>query len=233
MSNEETGGEPPAKGSVQVQPVAARVSESASRGAFSTGVVLLTGSNEFIVDFVQNLGAPTSVVARVIIPHGAMASIIDAIERNVVGHEERFGTIAGVGEANTSSPQGVDEQTEANPLGEPAQEPTLQPEDLTSEQLVGIGQVASSGTTEAKEPTAQDIYDDIRMDLEVESGEYANALMIGHTASEFKLDFIAKLYPKSIVTSRIYLSSPQLLRVLASMKRTFAQFMDRRSQGES
>ena len=61
----------------------------------------------------------------------------------------------------------------------------------------------------------------------MENGFYANALMIGHSASEFKLDFIANLYPKSIVTSRVFLSAPQLLRVLQSLKRTYSQYVAR------
>ena len=204
-------------GSVQANPVAARVSEHASRGVFSTGVVLLTGGSEFILDFVQNLGSPTSVVARVIIPHGAMGRIIDAIERNVEGHEDRYGPIPG--EFTTSSA----------PLQQPATKPKdeIAAEDLTSEQLVGIGEMASAGTVKSSEPSAQDIYDDIRLDSEVENGFYANALMIGHSASEFKLDFIANLYPKSIVTSRVFLSAPQLMRVLQSLKRTYSQFIAR------
>ena len=96
-----------------------------------------------------------------------------------------------------------------------------------SEQLVGIGDTSSTEAVDTNEPSAQDVYDDIRLAPEVENGVYANALMIGHSASEFKLDFIANLYPKSIVTSRIFLSSPQLMRVLQSMKRTYSQFVDR------
>ena len=224
MTDDGSGSPPPPSGSVQVQPVAARVSESASRGVFSTGVVLLTGGNEFIVDFVQNLGSPTSVVSRVIIPHGAMARIIEAIERNVEGYEDRFGPIpdglVGVGSEAVEALGRDDSQ---------GQEQEVAPEDLTSEQLVGIGQIASAGTTETAGPNAQDIYDDIRLDLDVEAGVYANALMIGHSASEFKLDFIANLYPKSIVTTRVFLSAPQLMRVLASMKRTYSQFIARRN----
>ena len=204
-------------GSVQANPVAARVSEHASRSVFSTGVVLLTGGSEFIVDFVQNLGSPTSVVARVIVPHGAMGRIIDAIERNVEGHEDRYGPI--LGEFITAN----------TPTEKPAVKPKeeIVAEDLTSEQLVGIGELSSAGTKEKSEPSAQDIYDDIRLDSEVENGFYANALMIGHSASEFKLDFIANLYPKSIVTSRVFLSAPQLLRVLQSLKRTYSQYVAR------
>ena len=94
---------------------------------------------------------------------------------------------------------------------------------------MGIGQIASAGTAESAEPNAQDIYDDIRLELDVEAGVYANALMIGHSTAEFKLDFIANLYPKSIVTTRVFLSAPQLMRVLASMKRTYSQFIARRN----
>ena len=68
MSDDASG--KPRSGSVQANSVAARVSERASRGVFSTGVIILTGGNEFIVDFVQNLGSPTTVVSRVVIPHG-------------------------------------------------------------------------------------------------------------------------------------------------------------------
>ena len=204
-------------GSVQANPVAARVSEHASRGVFSTGVVLLTGGSEFIVDFVQNLGSPTSVVARVIIPHGAMGRIIDAIERNVEGHEDRYGPIPG----EFTTPNTPTEKPAVKPKEE------IVAEDLTSEQLVGIGEMASAGTVESSEPSAQDIYDDIRLEPEVENGFYANSLMIGHSASEFKLDFIANLYPKSIVTSRVFLSAPQLMRVLQSLKRTYSQFIAR------
>ncbi|MCH2598890.1 MAG: DUF3467 domain-containing protein [Pirellulales bacterium] len=232
MTDEGSGSPPLPSGSVQVQPVAARVSESASRGVFSTGVVLLTGGNEFIVDFVQNLGSPTSVVSRVIIPHGAMARIIDAIERNVEGYEDRFGPIPdGIGEVASEAggpdnPRDTQDQAQDQ---EQVQGQGIAPEDLTNEQLVGIGQIASAGTTESPEPNAQDIYDDIRLELDVEAGVYANALMIGHSASEFKLDFIANLYPKSIVTTRVYLSAPHLMRVLASMKRTYSQFIARRN----
>ncbi len=207
----------PQSGSVQTNPVAARVSEDASRGVFSTGVVLLTGGSEFIVDFVQNLGSPTVVVSRVIIPHGAMGRIIDAIERNVEGHEGRFGPITDRQRAEDSiAESGRDEEKNE-----------FSPEDLMSEQLVGIGDTSSTEVVGSNEPSAQDVYDDIRLAPEVETGVYANALMIGHSASEFKLDFIANLYPKSIVTSRIFLSSPQLMRVLQSMKRTYSQFVAR------
>ncbi len=220
MSDDASG--KPRSGSVQANSVAARVSERASRGAFSTGVIILTGGNEFIVDFVQNLGSPTTVVSRVVIPHGAMGRIIDAIERNVEGHEDRFGPIT----------DGIKGESSAEKLEVSEVPREIMPEELSSEQLVGIGELSAAGTAVNNEPSASDIYDDIRLESEVESGVYANALMIGHSASEFKLDFIANLYPKSIVTTRVFLSSPQLMRVLHSMKRTYSQFVARRNASQ-
>ena len=220
MSDDASG--KPRSGSVQANSVAARVSERASRGVFSTGVIILTGGNEFIVDFVQNLGSPTTVVSRVVIPHGAMGRIIDAIERNVEGHEDRFGPIT----------DGITGESSAEKLEVSEVPREIMPEELSSEQLVGIGELSATGTAVNNEPSASDIYDDIRLESEVESGVYANALMIGHSASEFKLDFIANLYPKSIVTTRVFLSSPQLMRVLHSMKRTYSQFVARRNASQ-
>ena len=43
---------------------------------------------------------------------------------------------------------------------------------------------------QARRPTPQEIYDDLKMPDEVLSGVYANGVMIGHGASEFGLDFL-------------------------------------------
>ena len=47
-----------------MQHVTARVPDAVSRGAFSTGVIVMTGATEFILDFVQNIGGPPLVVTR-------------------------------------------------------------------------------------------------------------------------------------------------------------------------
>jgi hypothetical protein len=38
------------------------------------------------------------------------------------------------------------------------------------------------------------------------SGSYANGVMIGHTPSEFKFDFLTNLFPTSAVSARVFLS---------------------------
>ncbi|MEM9645768.1 MAG: DUF3467 domain-containing protein, partial [Planctomycetota bacterium] len=42
----------------------------------------------------------------------------------------------------------------------------------------------------ARRPSPQEIYDDLKMPDEVLSGTYANGVMIGHGANEFGLDFL-------------------------------------------
>jgi hypothetical protein len=59
---------------------------------------------------------------------------------------------------------------------------------------------------------------------DVQVGVYANGLVIGHTDSEFKLDFVSNMFPKSVVTSRIFMSVPQLVKLLDTLERTLQQF---------
>ena len=56
------------------------------------------------------------------------------------------------------------------------------------------------------------------------SGTYANAVMIGHTATEFSFDFITTFFPKSTVSSRVFLSAPNVPRLLDSLKHSWGQY---------
>lgn len=69
----------------------ARVPESVNRGVFSTGAIIVTGASEFIIDFILRMGRPHQVVARVILPHAAMARVVEALRDNLVKYEEKFG----------------------------------------------------------------------------------------------------------------------------------------------
>ena len=166
---------------VRVQHVSARVPEQVSRGAFSTGAIVMTGGTEFIVDFIMNLGTPASVVTRVVMPHATMPQFIEALKKNLEIYKQRFGD-------PPSLPQG--------------QQP-------------------------AKQPTAQEIYDDLKLPDEILSGAYANGVMIGHTPSEFKFDFLTNLFPSSAVSARVFLSAPQVPRLLNSLQSTYKQFQQR------
>jgi len=172
---------------VQVQHVTARVPEDVSRGAFSTGVIVMTGGSEFILDFIQNIGGPPQVAQRVIMPHAALPQFADALRKNLEIFTGRFGP--------------------------PPELPKPQPG--------------------AKQQTAQEIYDELKMPDDQLSGAYANGVMIGHSASEFKLDFLTNLFPHSAVSARVYLSSPQVPRLLDSLDSTFKQFQERVRQQQA
>lgn len=161
--------------------VTARVPESVSRGAFSTGVIVMTGGTEFILDFVQNIGGPPLVAARIVMPHGVLPQFAEALKKNLSIYSDRFG----------SPPE----------LPKPPQP--------------------------AKPQSAQELYDELKLPDSLLSGAYANGVMIGHTASEFKLDFLTNLFPHSAVSARVYLSAPQVPRLLETLTTTFQQFQER------
>ena len=169
---------------VRVQHLSARVPEKVSRGAFSTGAIVMTGATEFIIDFIQNLGTPAAVVSRVIVPHPAMPQFIEALRKNLDMYRQRF--------------------------GEPPQMPR--------------------NPTPARQPTAQEIYDELKLPDECLSGAYANGVMIGHTPAEFKFDFLTNLFPSSAVSARVYLAAPQVPRLLESLQGTYRQFQQRVQQ---
>lgn len=79
-----------------------------------------------------------------------------------------------------------------------------------------------------QQTSAQDLYDQLKLQDDVISGAYANAVMIGHTATEFSFDFITTFFPKSAVSARVYLSAPNVPRFLDSLNHSFGQYQQRR-----
>ena len=75
--------------------------------------------------------------------------------------------------------------------------------------------------------SAQDLYDQLKLPDEILSGAYANAVMIGHSATEFSFDFITTFFPRSAVACRVYLAAPNVPRLLDSLKHSFGQFQRR------
>jgi hypothetical protein len=169
---------------VRMQHVTARVPEQVGRGSFSTGVIVMTGPTEFILDFIQSIGGPPQVVARIVMPHSTLPQFAEALRKNLQMYTQRFGP----------------------PPALPKAPPPARPQ------------------------TAQEIYDELKLPDSELSGSYANGVMIGHSASEFKLDFLTNLFPHSAVSSRVYLSAPQIPRLLESLDSTFQQFQQRVAQ---
>lgn len=179
--SEETQPQPDQPQKPQQKHMSARVPEGVGPGIFSTGVLVIPGNSEFILDFVQNLGQPAQIASRVVMPHSTMPQFIQALKTNLEMYKNRF--------------------------GDPPELPPPNPN--------------------AKKPTLQEIYDDLKITDETLPGSYANGVMIGHAASEFKFDFLANMMPTPAVSARIYLSAPHVPRLLQSLTKTYDDFQKR------
>jgi hypothetical protein len=76
-------------------------------------------------------------------------------------------------------------------------------------------------------PTLQEIYDNFRLPEELLSGTYANSVMIGHSPTEFFMDFISGFYPTSAVAARIFMPVPQIPRFLNALNSSLDQHRQR------
>lgn len=91
------------------QPIRARVPDHVAAGAFSTGVIVMTAQTEFILDFVQNLGRPHQIVARVVMPHYVLPQLVDAMQRNIELYRNRWGELPQTGSPRSSGHEGSGE----------------------------------------------------------------------------------------------------------------------------
>ena len=78
-----------------------------------------------------------------------------------------------------------------------------------------------------RRPTLQEIYDEFKLPEDQLSGTYANAVMVGHSPSEFFLDFITNFFPTSAVSSRVFLSAAQMPRVLDALSTALQRYQQR------
>jgi hypothetical protein len=77
--------------------------------------------------------------------------------------------------------------------------------------------------------SAQELYEQLKLQDDVLSGNYANAVMIGHTPSEFCFDFITTFFPRSAVSCRVFMSAPGVPRLLESLKHSFDKYQKKLS----
>lgn len=237
------------------QPIRARVPEHVARGAFSTGVIVMTAQTEVILDFIQNLGRPHQIVARVVMPHSVLPQLVDALQRNMELYKNRWGELphiptlppvqTTVAQHGTAAPAATPQLGQSSsiasgqfiPPNDPAQQsggasgtpnhPGGQPQ--AAQPQAAPGKPAGPGFSDAgtRRPSAQEIYDDLKIKDELLSGAYANAVMIGHGPHEFSFDFITNFFPNSAVSARVFLSSGQVPRFYDSLKGTWDQMRSR------
>ena len=263
----------------------ARVPEHVNRGVFSTGAIVMTGGTEFILDFVQNLGRPHQIVARIIIPHVVMPQFADALSKNVELYRQRFGPLptpfmpgqssgpngdssreSQVGDTETAQPKATvdshlvggllptdgSKSDDASPvptdggMAVAGGFPTAPSPGFSSGPSTGLPPASNppasnppannpSGSNSQganpqpplRKPTAQEVYDDLKLRDELLSGSYANAVMIGHGPHEFSFDFITNFYPQSAVSARVFVAAGQVERLLESLRTSWEQLKPR------
>jgi hypothetical protein len=79
-------------------------------------------------------------------------------------------------------------------------------------------------------PTIQEIYEQFKLPEELYSGQYANSVLIGHSAAEFCFDFITGFYPHAAVSARVFVSAPHGPRMLDAFSAAYANFKKRHQQ---
>lgn len=187
---------------VQNTHIGALVPEKVAAGVFSTGAVILNGPHEFILDFLLRMSKPQQVAARVVLPPGVVPRFITALRENLANYTQRFGHPAMPG-------------TPTHPLCPPATAEAFQ-QQLQQPQPQG---------------SAQELYEQLKIKDTDLCGVYANAVMIGHTGTEFLFDFITTFFPRSVVSCRVYMAAPNVPRLLESLTHSFEQFQ-RKVQGQ-
>jgi hypothetical protein len=241
------------------QPIRARVPDHVAGGCFSTGVIVMTAQTEFILDFVQNLGRPHQIVARVVMPHGVLPQLVDALGRNMQLYRGRWGELPQpnipnqmvmqaplpshnpaaanspaqplrpadntLDAANASNQQGQGAVTSSGSNNPPMQQnnPLVPPTETSTGHPTQPQAQGSNEGNAARQATAQEIYDDLKVRDELLSGSYANAVMIGHGPHEFSFDFITNFYPHSAVSARVFMAAGQIPRLYDSLKGTWDQ----------
>ena len=247
---------------VQHSQVSALVPEKVARGVFSTGAVVLNGAHEFVIDFLLRMTRPHQVAARIVLPPPVVPRLIAALRENIENYKKRFGELPTAPLPIEQKPSATTEQAHTGdatgavaPIGDApadgeapsgalaaqnsssgASSGSAAPGEIppTSEIIAQPG----SALTEPGNPvggdqmSAQDLYDQLKLSDDQMSGCYANAVMIGHTATEFSFDFITTFFPRSVVSSRVFLAAPNVKRFLDSLSHSFQQFQQKVAQAQ-
>lgn len=199
----------PLQGSFQVSHHTARLPESIGSGVFANALMVLSGQLEVILDFVQRLHEPNRVVARVVLSPTVARQLVATMKQNIERFEETFGELPHL-------PKPLERRN--SPDSEIASAAPSEPGNMPS----GGGGIVGAGINEPGTPKAppgiDEIYDDLRLDEEMLSGRYANAVIVRHSAAEFAFDFITRFVPNSCVSARVIVAAPNVRSMLQSLE---------------
>ncbi len=75
-------------------------------------------------------------------------------------------------------------------------------------------------------PSVQDIYNNMKLSDEVHSGTFAEAVMIRHSPADFCFDFITRFFPQATVSSRVFVSAPNIPPLLKALQANLKKLQD-------
>jgi len=206
---------------IQHSSATARIPDEIGRGVFATAVIVLHGTHEYTIDFVQSLARPNRVASRIILPPAVANQFVLALEQALEKYRASFGELPHEPKPQQQDQRQMSEKDTAHsdisqPEGTASKEKETATENTTSK--ASTPESNSSNTTQAA-PIA-DIYDNLKLPDDMLGGVYANMASISHTGSEFCFDFIAQFFPRSAVTARVYMAAPRVPELLNSLKRS-------------
>jgi hypothetical protein len=213
----------PIQGQVRFSQLSARVPSHVGTGVFANGVLILMGIHECVLDFIQRLGEPHRIVARVVMPHIVARQLSRALQENLRIYEARYGRIAAISMPRPEAPPAPKEEPASQPGAAPASDPSIAETTLMGASATGTPTFANHPENRPSVPTppgVQDIYDEFRLPDDMLSGSYTNFVMIRHSATEFCFDFITNIFPRSAVSARVYLATPHVPGFLLSLQRS-------------
>lgn len=175
---------------IQHTMVGARVSEEVSRGVFANSAIVLEIQGLFAVDFLLTAVHPRQLVARVFLARAQFAELVAALRTSLAMFDKAFGRPVAACPCAAQTSNFVSQGSSVGP----------------------------AGPTGAGEQTLEEVYGQLRVSDKTLEGSMANYAMIRHTAHEFCLDFVTNVYPRSTLTSRVFVAAgrvPALLETLA------------------
>ena len=244
---------------VQHTSIAARVPEGIGRGVLSTAVMVFHTNQEFVIDFLATMVRPPQVVARLVMSPLTFSQLMRGLRANLDKYESQFGKLSPREPVPVQPPAGFGPSTHqvapgeggstaggmasGTPWGTPSgggAPPVPEVGGIIDTAGGAAGMNSEGGPGGPVEPghpvdpqpnRIEDIYDQLKLRDEMLGGAFTNVAMIRHTSEEFCFDFIANFYPRSVVTSRVYMSAGRIPSLLATMMDSFEQFRRKAAGG--
>ncbi len=223
---------------VQHHAVTARVPDAVSKGAFATGASILQANDAFVVDFLSAMTPPVRVTSRVVMSPGTFHQFVLAMEDNYGKYTSRFqpaapgisgspvaNTLASTGETPAGAPSAPEQTEDAATL--PPSSDDVQTGDDEPE---NAAEAAEDVPPPRPSTNASDLYEHVKLPDEMLGGVYANSVMIRHDAHEFAIDFIANFYPRSVVTSRVFLAAGRMEILVRTIRNSWRTFQTQRNR---